>query len=167
MIKEHYTTDRLDLKALQTTDNEFIYELVNTPEWITYIGERNVHSAEETIPYIQKIMDNPLVQYWVVRLKSDQTSLGVITLIKRDYLDHHDIGFAFLPSQTKKGYAYEAALHILKECFANGHETILATTIKENHPSIQLLKKLGLTFSKEIIVEEEVSLVYEIIKQTS
>jgi len=40
------------------------------------------------------------------------------------------------------------------------HKLIHATTIKENVNSIQLLKKLGFEFDKEIQVEKEVLLLY-------
>lgn len=161
-MEDLYKTDRLILKAMDTSDHEFIYTLVNTPGWLTYIGDRQIHSAEAAIPYIQKIMDNPLVQYWVVSLKSDHTPIGIITFIKRDYLYTEDLGFAFLPAYTSKGYAYESAQCILKECFVHGFKTLLATTIKENQNSIRLLNKLGFKFSKEIMVDEELLWLFEI-----
>ena len=91
------------------------------------------------------------MNYWVVKLKEDLTSIGIITLMKRDYLDHPDIGFAFLPGYNGHGYAYEAADDILKNIFNDKKlPHILATTMPENIRSVNLLKKLGLRFEKEI-----------------
>ena len=85
------------------------------------------------------------------KLEDKQIAVGIITFIKRDYLEYHDIGFAFLPAYAKQGYAFEAALAVLTNLVKDKeHSTILATTIKENEASIQLLKKLGFTYRNEI-----------------
>jgi RimJ/RimL family protein N-acetyltransferase len=158
-----YTTHRLLLQELTLSDTEFIRELVNTPEWIRFIGNRNIKTEEDAARYIQKIIDNPNISYWVVKLKEKETPAGVITFIKRDYLDHYDIGFAFLSRYTRKGYVYEAAMAVLNDAIKNdGHTRILATTIRENENSIELLEKLGLRFYKEITIENELLSVYSV-----
>ena len=106
-------TDRLSIGPLLSTDTMFISELVNSKGWLQFIGDRKVHSPEDAAAYIEKINDNPHVTYWVARLKDTGTAAGVVTLIKREYLEHHDIGFAFLPVFAGKGYAYEAAKAVL------------------------------------------------------
>lgn len=148
-------TERLLIESLSFTDNKFILELVNTEGWLKFIGNRNVNSEIEATGYIQKIIDNPNTDYSVVKLKEKQTTIGIITFIKRDYLEHHDIGFAFLPGFTNNGYAYEAANAVLKNLIQiNNLSHILATTIPENINSIKLLKKLGLSFENEIEVDK-------------
>lgn len=139
---------------MNADDNAFIFELLNTAGWIKFIGDRNIKTSEDADKYIQKILANPTISYRVVTLQEDETAIGVVTFIKRDYLDHHDIGFAFLPAYTKQGYAFEAANEVLNDRLNQPeHATILATTILENSSSIQLLKKLGFSFSKEITRE--------------
>jgi len=60
-------------------------------------------------------------------------------------LEHHDIGFAFLPSFSNNGYAYEAANTVLKNVIHKYNLShIFATTVPKNIISIKLLKKLGL-----------------------
>src|SRR5947199_5066293 len=97
------TTERLSLNALAIEDTDFIQELVNTQGWLQFIGDRNVHSKEDAINYINKINSSPNIQYRVVRLTELQTPIGIISFIKRDYLEHFDIGFAFLPQYNGKG----------------------------------------------------------------
>lgn len=151
-------TTRLALRELTTNDAAFILELVNTPGWLQFIGDRNVKNMEDALAYINKILSRHGITYWVVTLK-DGTPAGIITFIKRDYLPHHDIGFAFLPRYQGTGYALEAAAAVLKSVSA-AHTRILATTIPGNASSIRLLTKLGLAFEKEITVEGEKLLVY-------
>lgn len=148
------TTSRLSLGDLSIADAAFIQELVNTPGWLQFIGNRNVNNIEDAICYIEKILANPNVSYRVARLKDDGTAVGVVTLIQRDYLAYPDIGFAFLPAFTGKGYAFEATETILKG-LTQQHPNLFAITIKENDKSIKLLESLGFTFSSSIQNEGE------------
>jgi [ribosomal protein S5]-alanine N-acetyltransferase len=156
-----FTTERLNLRLLAPSDQYFIIELLNSEGWLRFIGNRNIGTPEEARAYIQRILDNPATTYWIAELKADQTPVGIITLIKRDYLESHDIGFAFLPAFGGMGYAFEAANTVLKSLMESGHHTkILATTIPENTASIRLLKKMGLEFESEIVIQQETLHVY-------
>ncbi|MDZ7880239.1 MAG: GNAT family N-acetyltransferase [Saprospiraceae bacterium] len=163
-MKNNLITTRLLLRPLCLDDVSFIFELVNTPNWIKFIGDRNVHSDADATQYIEKIFANPDAHYKIVYLKETAQPIGVITLIKRHYLDHHDIGFAFLPNYAKKGYAFEAAKTVLAAIIAEKtHTQILATTLKDNVNSIRLLKKLGLTYQKDILVGDDKLMIFAIL----
>lgn len=145
------TTERLSLDLLSVQDGGFIFELVNTPGWLDFIGDRNIHSTEGAIAYINRINNTPNFTYWTVRLKQSNQPIGVITFLKRNYLSHFDIGFAFLPEYCRHGYAYEAAnevLSLVKQ--VPEHRVVLATTIPGNINSIKLLMKLGFHFKVEM-----------------
>ncbi|WP_205685666.1 GNAT family N-acetyltransferase [Flavipsychrobacter stenotrophus] len=149
-MQNNYTTERLILSKLHISDAPFIYELVNTQGWIQFIGDRNVKNLTDAEGYVQRINDNPNVTYWVVRTKAEDVPIGLITLIKRDYLEHSDIGFAFLPEHAGKGYAYEGAIAVLRD-LANdpAHTHFVAIIVGDNTNSIKLSEKLGLRFSHE------------------
>ena len=153
---------RLFLNILSQNDSNFIIELVNTEGWIKFIGNRNIHTTQEAFAYIQKINANPNIAYWTVTIRETKQPIGLITLIKRDYLEHPDIGFAFLPSYLNKGYAYEAACAVLTHLIQNNSLThVLAETLTENSISIKLIEKLGLKFEKEMKIENEVLRIYK------
>lgn len=157
----HLETIRLSIDGLKISDAPFILDLVNSPGWLRFIGDRNVKTIFDATAYIQRILDNPAIAYWVVRPLSLERCLGIITLIKRDYLEHHDIGFAFHPHHIGKGYAYEAANAILTSLLINrAHERLLATVDAGNHSSIRLLEKLGLKFTREIQTDGSDLLLY-------
>ena len=154
-------TERLSLDALTVEDCGFIQELLNTKGWLQFIGDRNIHSKEDAINYINKIKATPNFYYWTVRLAGTLEPIGIISFIKREYLEHFDIGFAFLPQYNGKGYAYEAAKEILSLVSSMPeHSFIMATTMPDNNNSIKLLQKLGFQFEKEIKVEDERLQVY-------
>lgn len=162
-LQPEFETERLALRPLVLTDTAFIIALLNSPGWIAYIGERNIRTTDDAVAYINKINSNTAIRYWVVCRKTDAAAIGLITCIKRDYLDHPDIGFAFLPEVAGNGFAYEAAAVVLNFLLhKTTYSTILATTVPENGRSMRLLEKLGLQYERDIINEGETLRVFAI-----
>jgi len=162
-IQSALTSKRLLLTKLSLNDADFIFKLVNSPGWLRFIGDRNVRTQEDARLFVLKVLSSPNVNYWIVRLVDQQTPIGLVSFIKRDYLDFYDVGFAFLPANSKQGYAYEAAVTLMKHISKEyTYPQILATTVKENSNSITLLKKLGFRFDRQIAAENEELLVYSI-----
>jgi ribosomal-protein-alanine N-acetyltransferase len=162
-MKSKFATQRLLLTSLTVDKDEFILKLVNTQGWLRFIGDRNIHSANDAKDYISKINQNPIFKYWVVELLKEQIPIGIITFIKRDYLEFHDIGFAFLPEYAKSGYAFEATSVILNYLVGERiTEQLLATTVPDNTNSIRLLTKLGFVENQEIEVDDKKLLVYRL-----
>jgi ribosomal-protein-alanine N-acetyltransferase len=148
------TTDRLNIEELNPADYDFIKSLVNTKGWLDNIGDRNIHSDDDAIAYIKKILGTENMYYWVIRLKEDNTPIGITSFLKRSYLDHFDLGFALLPEFSNKGYAYEATNAVLQLVSKlPEHNIVLATAVSSNKSSIKLLTKLGFRFEKVIDVE--------------
>ena len=142
-----FYTERLALLPLMVDDASFIFQLVNTQGWIQFIGDRNILNVDLSKIYIQQLLDNVNINYWVVHLKKEKIPVGVVTMIKKDYLPFHDIGFAFLEKYQGKGYAFEATKRIISYAMNElKMENIAAVTNLENSRSIQLLEKLGLHF---------------------
>ena len=154
MIQNSLSTDRLNLEKLTPSDYDFIKSLVNSKGWIDNIGDRNIHSKNDALEFINKILETEDFFYWVVRIKDTNTPIGIISFLKRSYLENFDIGFAFLPYFTNNGYAFEAANAVLS-MVSNLPEfnIVLATTLHSNKSSIKLLTKLGFAFEKEIEIE--------------
>lgn len=149
-------TDRLVLTKITVNDAPFILELMNTPDWITYIGDRNVHTVEQAANYIKnnqlKVYETHGFGYYKVLLKGEGLKpIGSFGLLKRDSLEHVDIGFSLLPQYKRKGYGFEGALELMnlaKHSF--NLKTICAITLPENQASILLLEKLGLSYQKRV-----------------
>ena len=163
IMKNYFNTKRLKLGSLTYRNAGFILELLNTPGWLKFIGDRNVKDLTDARNYIKKIRGLTNVKYRVVYTKDKTTPLGIITFIKRDYLDHHDIGFAFLPDHTRSGYGFEATTAVLNYLHKDaGINTMLATTVPDNFASIALLGKLGYQFDKQITTDGISLLVYKL-----
>jgi RimJ/RimL family protein N-acetyltransferase len=153
-IQNSILTARLILKKLSVGDDDFILSIVNSKGWLENIGDRNIHSKKEAVEYIKKILWTENFVYWVVRTRDTNTPIGIISLIKRSYLENFDIGFAFLPQYSNNGYAYESANAVLLMVSRLPEfKIVLATTLFTNKNSIKLLEKLGFRFEKENVTE--------------
>ncbi|MGV6830537.1 MAG: GNAT family N-acetyltransferase [bacterium] len=171
MSYKTYETERLYLRPTQEEDAPFILELLNTPKWIQFIGDRKVHTEEDAANYIKERMLPQLERLgfsnYTVILKSDGTKIGTCGLYDREGLEGIDIGFAFLPAFEGRGFGYESSIK-MKELAFNELEitTIRAITSKGNIASQKLLKKLGLVRTGTTILpdEDEELFVYQIDK---
>jgi ribosomal-protein-alanine N-acetyltransferase len=134
----------IQLRPLAESDAGFILKLVNTPGWLRFIGDRNVHSDNDALQYIQKIMSNPTFGYQVISDQKDGTPMGVITLLQRENLPHPDLGFALLPEFAGKDIAFQASKLVLNQVLETADfDFLMAITLEENIRSISLLKRLG------------------------
>lgn len=166
-----FKTERLIIRPTSEEDAEFIFELLNTPKFIKYIGDRNIHTVEIAKDYILSKMQPQLRRlgysnYTIIR-KSDNEKIGTCGLFDREGLDGIDIGFAFLPEYEKQGFAFEAADKIKNIAFNEfGIKALSAITIKNNVSSQKLLEKLGFEFTgtTRIPNDSEELLLYKIEK---
>lgn len=140
-------TERLHLAPLSPEDAGFILDLVNSPGWLQYIGDRHIHSVEDAEGFIRK---GPMASfetngYGAYRLTIRKTGehIGTCGLYKREGFEHPDLGFALLPGFEGKGYALEASLEVMTQARALGLQYLLAITAKNNSRSIGLLERLG------------------------
>ena len=153
-------TDRLIISRISTDDAPFILTLLNDPDWLQFIGDRGVRSLEDAQKYI---LDGPMKSYdqfgfglFLTKLKESDVPIGICGLLKREYLEEIDIGFAFLPQFRGKGYALESATAVIdyaKRTF--GTKKIEAITQPDNIRSIKVLKKMGLEFQKTINLPDD------------
>ena len=141
-------TDRLVLRRFTLEDDDFTMQLVNDPEWIRNIGNRNIRTLEDARTYLAR---GPLAQYerlgfglYLVALKASGEPIGMCGLVKRDGLDDVDIGFAFLPAWRGQGFAEESARAVLAHARELGFDRVVAIVSPGNDPSIRLLRKIGM-----------------------
>lgn len=149
-------TKRLIISKFTLDDAPFFLKLVNTPNWIKFIGNKNtrtVEDAKERIKtgHLQSYKTNGF-GFYLLRLKTqNKQSIGTCGLIKRDTLDNIDIGFGFLPEYEGLGLGLEASNAIIalaKEQF--NIKKLAAITLENNTKSIKLLTKLGFLYEKKV-----------------
>lgn len=147
-MKPIFTT-RLSLSEFTESDASFALSLLNEPDFHRYIGDKGVRTVADAERYLR---EGPIASYakhghglWRVGLRATGEPLGMCGLIRRDYLDAPDIGFAYLARHCGRGYGHEAGTATLDYGRkVLGLHRILGITQPDNAASIALLNKLGL-----------------------
>ena len=143
-------TQRLSIRPFTLDDAPFILRLLNEPSFIENIADRGIRDLEGARKYLR---DGPLASYaahgfglWRVGLLDSDSAIGMAALLKRDFLDAIDIGYALLPEYCGEGYAFEATSAVLAHAREQlGAKRVVAIVSEHNQSSIRLLEKLGFT----------------------
>jgi ribosomal-protein-alanine N-acetyltransferase len=148
-------TARLSLRHLTHEDSAFLAELMNEPPYIANIGDRGVRTVADAIRYIDEKYTTSYVLYgwglYLVELKEGTVPIGICGLVKRELLDHPDLGFASLRRFWSRGYATEAASAILKYARESLKlPYIYGVVSPKNTRSIHLLEHLGLRYVRSV-----------------
>ena len=153
-------TVRLILQPVIMEDAEFILELYNSPNFIKFIGDRNLRTVEDAENYIKEKFLPHVEKHgfgsFVILRKLDYKKIGNVGIYMRDGLNAPDIGFSFLPKFEGKGYGFEASKKLMEIAFSEfGLKKISAITTKENIASQKLIEKLGLKYLKIVRLPDD------------
>jgi RimJ/RimL family protein N-acetyltransferase len=148
-------TSRLYLRHIEIEDAGFMLGLLNDPDFLKFVGDKNARDLESTQDYIRQ---GPVASYdtygfglYLVELVDSREPIGMCGLLKRSFLEKPEIGFALMPEYRGHGYAFEAA----RATVDLARDTLklpglLAITAGNNIRSIKLLEKIGMSFDKLI-----------------
>ena len=152
-------TPRLLVRRLTADDAAFMLRLLNEPSFLQNIGDRGVRSLDDARTFIANA---PVASYekngfglFQVSLKATGAPVGICGLLRRDWLDGVDVGFAFLPESWGKGYAFESSVGVIEWGRASlGITRVLGITKPDNYGSVRVLEKLGLKFARMVTSPE-------------
>ena len=153
-------TERLTIAPFTNADSDFIIELVNSPGWLEFIGDRNIRDSGAARHYIENSLQASYRQngYGLYRLdlRENDTPVGMCGLVNRHDLPAPDLGFAMLPASAGQGLAFEASKAILAYAKTElALDILYAITNAANDRSIRLLNHLG--FVDSAVTYEDVS----------
>ena len=149
------SSERLLIQPTSEEDAVMMYELMNTPSWLEYIGDRNIRSVDDAKSYIRS---NIISQYerlgyssFTISLALTNEKIGVCGLYDRESVDGIDLGFALFPQFAGQGFAFEACRKLMEAARDKfSLEELSAITSANNVKSKSLLKKLGFSIKKDI-----------------
>jgi ribosomal-protein-alanine N-acetyltransferase len=159
-------SSRLRLRHIEMDDAEFIMGLLNDPDFLKFVGDKNARDLDSTQDYIQQ---GPVASYenfgfglYLVELIDGAEPIGICGLLKRTFIEYVELGFALMPGYRGHGYAFEAAQATI-EYARNTLDLpqIVAISASDNLRSIKLLERLGMQFDKMMalpVTEKEVKL---------
>jgi len=139
-------TDRLIIRRVRKEDAEAIFSDVSDAYSCEMDSGEDPYTEmnEAFLDFVEELIQRE-TQYSIV-LKETQEVVGTIRLKEDDsrQVEAKELCYSIYPGYRRKGYAYEAASALLALIQDELHlELVLAGVIKENEPSILLLKKLG------------------------
>lgn len=142
-----FQTERTTVRQMTLADAPFILELVNSPTWIRFIGDRNIQDLDAAERYLKDgflaYYATPGFSYYLVETR-DGEPIGICGFLKKAYLEHEDLGFAFDERYQGQGFGYEVGRPIMDYGVDRfGFRVLDAVTNEDNAASIGLLGKLG------------------------
>lgn len=151
-------TARLTLREFSVDDAAFIVALLNDPDWLRFIGERNVRSEDEARRWIAEQL---VAKYrsqgfglWAIERRSDAVLVGMCGLVSRPTLTDIDLGYALLPLYRGAGYVREAAAACLDYAAqVLKLARVVAITRPDNAASIRVLQALGMAHEQTLVLE--------------
>jgi RimJ/RimL family protein N-acetyltransferase len=161
-------TPRLLLRKKVVEDAPFFLELNSNPLVVQYTGDgpfANLQEAEDIVRYVINQYDKNGYGRLMVVEKETGNPIGWCGLKYHYDTLETDLGYRFLQTQWGKGFATEASL----ACVDYGFnilklKRIIGNAMLENTASINVLKKVGMTFLKNTLLHDVPSITYEIKK---
>lgn len=148
------STERLRIRTISVSDAVFMVSLLNSPGWLKFIGDKKIRTISDCEKYVESVIATEDIIYSIVYL-TNGTPIGAITLVKKDYLPEHDLGFAFLDKYQGNGYASEASKAVLSCDWVKPMPYLSAVVLEQNKSSIALLERLGFVFTEILHRENE------------
>lgn len=156
------------LREMTSEDAAQAYLLNLDPEVVQYTGDSAFVSIDEARQFLEKYDHYRRYGFgrWGVIRKSDNAFLGWCGLKYTAELDEFDIGYRFFKRFWHFGYATEAAQACLEAGFLHYNmPVIVGRAMTENHASIRVLEKIGLTFQKMYEFEGGSGVLYALKKE--
>lgn len=162
-------TPRLLLRKKVVEDAPFFFEMNADPSVNQYTGDgpfKDLQGAVDIVQYVINQYNTNGYGRWMVLEKETNTPLGWCGLKYHDDTKETDLGYRFMQKYWGKGYATEASIacldygfHVLKL------DRIIGRAMKANTASVNILKKIGMTFYQDIELHDVPSVVYELKKE--
>jgi RimJ/RimL family protein N-acetyltransferase len=148
MVSVLFETRRLRMRELREEDSAFYLDLLTDPDFMTNIADRGVRTPEQALAHLEQRVFSSYDAHgfgmWLVCRKADGEPIGMAGLVKRDFLENVDLGYAFLPGGRGEGYATEAASGVVDYAASRfGIDCLAAIVSPENAASIRVLERLG------------------------
>jgi len=140
-------------------------ELNNDPEVIKYTGDKAFTSEKVARQFLEKYTaykNYGLGRYAVIH-KQSKAYLAWCGIKYDPAENEYDIGFRFFRKYWNQGFATETAHACLKYGFEKKNLTrVVGKAAKENHASIRVLEKIGMTYCSEFNFDGVPGVKYEV-----
>lgn len=142
------TTDRLALRQIKKGDKEFIVKYLVDEELSKYLPLGRPYEEDEALKWFNGRMNHWRQHHFgtfTILLRGSNEVIGYCGIEHVRQTKFIDIRYGILKRYWGQGFAYEAALAVLRYGFNDlGFNTLYGAAVPQNIPSIRLLEKLGM-----------------------
>ena len=143
-------TSRCELTTLQNCDLDLIVKLYTNAEVRRFLGGViNRHSVD--LRFLQMLESGIETQYWVIRVKNNNSSIGIVSLGKHHNSIDTELSYQLMPEWWGKGYGTE----VTKAVVTYGLTVldlprVIAETQINNVASCRLLERIGMRLEQTV-----------------
>ena len=153
-------TERLIIRPFEMKDVVPSYEMNLDPQVNLYTGDGGVVSKQEIERRIVENVFGDYERYGFGRLavewKAKRKFIGFTGLKYLADLEEVDLGYRFLRNYWGKGIATESGKASIDLAFNKlGLAKIIALIFPENVKSIRVVEKLGFSYEKDVVLDEQ------------
>jgi ribosomal-protein-alanine N-acetyltransferase len=138
------------LREQKIEDTEAFFEYYSDPKVACYIlakTPKSLKEAQDEIEYCKKLFTYRHGLSWAIARKSDDRMIGAVGLYMNNHHHRAEICYDLHKDFWRKGITSKALLKVMEYMFRyGGLHRIEAITVKDNIPSINILKKIGFSF---------------------
>jgi ribosomal-protein-alanine N-acetyltransferase len=152
------STERLTLRQVDMNDAQEVFALRSDEEVNKYIDRNRAQTIDDAKGFIKMInekINNNESMYWAIMFTGSKQFVGTACLFS--FSEQHqscEIGYELLPKFQGQGLMQEAIQKVIDYGFHTIQlQTIEAVVNKDNHASINLLKKLPFKESTDAVDE--------------
>lgn len=164
-------TERTILRRFTLDDVDDAWQMNRNPEVSRYIPGEGSPDRDQVRRLIE---ENTLADYekhgygrLAIIYKPDNAFIGFTGLKYLEDMQEVDVGYRLRREYWGRGLATEATRPTIAWGFRTlGLERIIAMALKENEASINVMRKLGLTFWKDLVEEGQAAVCYRIERET-
>ena len=159
-------TKRLRLRALGEDDVPAMFELLQDPDVVRYVGDRHVPTLQETWRYVAGWLGHWVLRgygQWAIEERSSGHLVGRAGIINPADWPGAEVGYLLGRDWWGRGYATEAAAATMGWGFEElGFDDLLSLIDPDNHASIAVAERLGESRRGEVDLMGHHVLVYGI-----
>ncbi|MCR5222600.1 MAG: GNAT family N-acetyltransferase [Lachnospiraceae bacterium] len=150
-------TDRCLVREITEEDVDALYEIYHSSDFDFRYTEGLYDDPTKERDYTRDYIDYQyrFCEYgiWIVIDKLTGKIIGRAGLSNRDGYENAELGYGFASAFRHKGYAFEVCSAILTYAREQlGMSGLNAFTIRQNHDSVRLLKRLGFHFEDTAVL---------------
>ena len=137
-------TSRSELTTLQSCDLDLVIKLYTNAEVRRFLGGV-VNRDSIRLRFLKMLESNIETQYWVIRVKNNNSSIGIVSLGKHHNTIDTELSYQLMPEWWQKGYGTEATKAVVTYGLTVMNlPRIIAETQIDNIPSCRLLERIGM-----------------------